>query len=173
VEPLRDLAQAEAGQLRLAIETLDATAVLHEAAASVESSARSKAVRIVVSPVAGPVGVLADGARLRQVLINLLDNSIRYAPADTAVVMAVGDRTDAEVDITVSDEGAGVAEDHLPKLFDRFFRADESRDRRTGGAGLGLAIVEQLVTLQGGTVTAANLPPRGFRVTVTLRSPHR
>jgi two-component system sensor histidine kinase BaeS len=107
------------------------------------------------------------------VIINLLDNAIRYAPAGSAVVMAAAASDDGRVAITVSDEGVGVAAEHLPRLFDRFFRADESRDRRTGGAGLGLAIVKQLVTGQGGTVTAANLAPRGFRVTVTLPRPHK
>ena len=72
------------------------------------------------------------------------------------------------VEMSVSDEGPGVPVDHLPRLFDRFYRVDESRDRQTGGVGPGLAIVRQLVTLQGGTVEATHRPPHGQRVSVML-----
>ena len=110
----------------------------------------------------------ADRGRLRQVLVNLLDNAIRHAPPGSTVRLETATSNPGWVTVSVSDEGPGVPEKLIPMLFDRFFRADESRDRRTGGAGLGLAIVKQLVTLQGGTVDAANLPSGGFRVTVSL-----
>jgi signal transduction histidine kinase len=170
VDDLRDLAQAEAGQLRLAVEAIELRVALLEAVASVESAAAAAAVRIELLPGDPAASVLADRARFRQVLVNLLDNALRYAPAGSTIRVeaAVRDR----VTVAVSDEGPGVPADLLPKLFDRFFRADESRDRRTGGAGLGLAIVKQLVALQGGTVEAANLPSQGFRVTLTLPVPH-
>ncbi|MGE0862538.1 MAG: sensor histidine kinase [Vicinamibacterales bacterium] len=171
VDDLRDLAQAEAGQLRLTIEPVDLRAALHEAAASLESVARTRALRIEVT--AGDVPeVLADRARFRQVLVNLLDNAVRHAPPGSAVQVAAEPLGEHQVRVSVSDEGPGVPEDALPRLFDRFFRADESRDRRTGGAGLGLAIVKQLVSLQRGTVEAVNLP-RGFRVAITLPRPHK
>jgi len=172
VDDLRDLAQAEAGQLRIAIETVDLSSALREAAASVESAAAAKGVRIVVSPVNQPIGVVADRARLRQVLVNLLDNAVRHAPLNSSVTLDAAVVNDTRAQIAVSDEGPGVPDDLVSRLFDRFFRVDESRDRRTGGAGLGLAIVKQLVTLQGGTVEASNLPG-GFRVAVTLPRPHK
>jgi len=171
VDDLRDLAQAEAGQLRLAIEVVDLPSALREAAASLESAAAAKTVRINVADADHAAAVLADRARFRQVMVNLLDNAVRHSPPGTTVQVAaepVGD----QLRVTVTDEGSGVPAEALPKLFDRFFRADESRDRRTGGAGLGLAIVKQLVTLQGGSVDAANLPG-GFRVAVVLPRPHR
>lgn len=172
VDDLRDLAQAEAGQLRLTIEALDLPAALREAVASLESTAAAKAVRIEVTASDSPEPVLADRARLRQVMVNLLDNAVRHAPAGTTVRVAAEPFSEQALRVSVSDEGPGVPEEALPRLFDRFFRADESRDRRTGGAGLGLAIVKQLVSLQGGTVEAANLA-RGFRVAITLPRPHK
>jgi len=172
VDDLRDLAQAEAGQLRLEIETLDLPAALREAVASLESTAAAKTVRIEVTTTEPPASVLADRDRFRQVLVNLLDNAVRHAPPGSAVQVAAEPLGEHQVRVSVSDEGPGVPEDALPRLFDRFFRADESRDRRTGGAGLGLAIVKQLVLLQGGTVEAANLP-RGFRVALALPRPHK
>lgn len=171
VDDLRDLAQAEAGQLRLTIESVDLPAALHEAAASLESVARTKALRIEVNPGQAPA-VLADRSRFRQVIVNLLDNAVRHAPPGSTVLVAADGVGEEAVRVTVTDEGPGVPADALPKLFDRFFRADESRDRRTGGAGLGLAIVKQLVTLQGGTVEAANRSG-GFCVSVTLPRPHK
>lgn len=171
VDDLRDLAQAEAGQLRLTIEPVAVRAALLEAVASVEAAAVTASVSIDVASGDPSICVLADRARFRQVVVNLLDNALRYAPAGSRIRVeaTAGDR----VTVAVLDEGPGVRAELLPKLFERFFRADESRDRRTGGAGLGLAIVKQLVALQGGTVDAANVPSRGFRVTVTLPVPHK
>lgn len=172
VDDLRDLAQAEAGQLRLTIDGVNLPAALREAAASLESAAAAKMVRIRVAVTDSSASVLADRARFRQIMVNLLDNAVRHAPPHTTVQVAAEPLGDHHCRVTVSDEGPGVADEALPKLFDRFFRSDESRDRRTGGAGLGLAIVKQLVSLQGGAVEAANLS-RGFRVAVTLPRPHK
>jgi signal transduction histidine kinase len=172
VDDLRDLAQAEAGQLRLMIEVVDLPSALSEAAASLESASAAKAVRIQVADADLAGAVLADRARFRQIMVNLLDNAVRHSPPGATVQVTAEAIGENQLRIIVSDEGSGVPEEALAKLFDRFFRADESRDRRTGGAGLGLAIVRQLVTLQGGTVEASNLP-RGFRVAFVLPRPHK
>jgi signal transduction histidine kinase len=168
VDDLRDLAQAEAGQLRLAIEPIALDTALEEAIGSVESAAAATSVKVRLMRRDSSTRVSADRGRLRQVLINLLDNAIRHAPPGSTVWLETASSHPAWVTVSVSDEGPGVPEELIPMLFDRFFRADESRDRRTGGAGLGLAIVKQLVALQGGTVNAANLPAGGFRMTVSL-----
>jgi signal transduction histidine kinase len=168
VDDLWDLSQAEAGQLRLSVVPLDVGRAVRDAAASVETLAAAKGLGILDAHDEALPPVAADPARLRQILINLLDNAIRHAPRDSTVSVSAKREGDRLVRISVSDEGDGVAAEQLPRLFDRFFRADESRDRRTGGAGLGLAIVKQLVTLQGGSVDAVNLAPRGFRASVML-----
>jgi two-component system sensor histidine kinase BaeS len=170
VDDLRDLAQAEAGRLRLAIEAVPLARALRDAAASVTPLALAKQVRIETT-VGEDAAVKADPARLRQVIVNLLDNAVRYAPPGTTVGLTATTAPAGRVQISVTDEGPGVPEGQLPRLFDRFFRGDESRDRRTGGVGLGLAIVRQLVALQGGTVEAANQTPHGLHIRLTLPHP--
>lgn len=114
--------------------------------------------------------VLADADRLEQVVRNLVTNARQHTPADGGIRIRAA-RADGQAAIEVSDTGAGIAAEHLPHVFDRFYRADASRSRRTGGAGLGLAIVRQLVTAQGGTVSAASDGPgRGATFRVTLRA---
>ena len=169
VDDLRDLAQAEAGQLRLAIQSVPLARALRDAAASVMPVASAGQVRIDTTADDTAVA-MADPARLRQVIVNLLDNAVRYAPPGTTVGLTATTAPNGRVKIGITDAGPGVPDDQLPRLFDRFFRGDESRDRRTGGVGLGLAIVRQLVTLQGGTVEASNRTPHGLQVSVTLPS---
>jgi signal transduction histidine kinase len=97
--------------------------------------------------------VPVDAVRLRQVLHNLLANALRHTPAGGTVTVASA-ATAAALTITIRDSGEGIAPEHLPHLFDRFYRADRARARDTGGAGLGLAIVRAIVQAHGGTVTA-------------------
>jgi two-component system, OmpR family, sensor histidine kinase BaeS len=94
--------------------------------------------------------VRADADRLTQVLDNLLDNAIRHAP-DGSVVSQYQTRRN-EIRCTVSDQGAGIPAEHLPFIFERFYRVDSSRNRHTGGSGLGLAIVHSLLAAQGGRI---------------------
>jgi signal transduction histidine kinase len=102
------------------------------------------------------------------VVRNLVANARRYTPAEGSVAVTV-ERVGHEVRLTVADTGCGIAAEHLPHVFDRFYRADSSRARLTGGAGLGLAIVRQLVAAQGGTVRAASEGPgRGAAFVVVL-----
>jgi signal transduction histidine kinase len=111
--------------------------------------------------------VFADPQRTEQVIGNLLSNAVRYAPAQGNIALDV-QRAAQGVEVAVSDNGLGVPEADLPKLFDRFWRGEKSRTRATGGAGLGLAIARQLVEAQGGKITASNLPEGGLRVAFVL-----
>jgi signal transduction histidine kinase len=112
---------------------------------------------------------------MRQVVGNLLANAIRHAPADSDVTVHVAHESAGSVMLTVRDRGPGIAAEHLPHVFERFYRADPSRTRDTGGSGLGLAIVEQLVSAHGGSVTADNAPDGGavFRVSLPASPDHR
>ena len=97
---------------------------------------------------------------------NLLSNAVRHAPPGSSVEVMV---TDGDpVTITVRDAGPGIAPEHLPHVFERFYRADPSRSRESGGSGLGLAIVERIVRAHGGTVSAGNAADGGAVVTVSL-----
>lgn len=163
IADLQDITLAEAGQLALHRQPVDVRDVVRRAAASAGGGAD---VRIEM-PGDLPA-VNADPARLEQVFRNLIGNARTHTPAGGLITVAGAGRG-PHVEIQVSDTGRGIAPAHLPHLFDRFYRADESRSRATGGAGLGLAIVRQLVAAHGGSVIAeSDGPGRGARFTVTL-----
>jgi signal transduction histidine kinase len=147
----------------LTSETIDAEALAHVAAETVDS-------RIGVAVVAaGPVALEGDHVALVRVLVNLLDNAARHAHSQVEVrVRAEGE----EVLFEVLDDGPGIAPDDLPQLFEPLFRADRARNSTTGGAGLGLAIVQRLTAAHGGSVRAENRSGAGARFVVRLpRSP--
>ncbi|MCB1318576.1 MAG: histidine kinase, partial [Leptospiraceae bacterium] len=109
----------------------------------------------------------ADTRRLTQVLNNLIGNAIRYtSSAGNLTIKAQGQPH--TILITLSDTGLGIAAEDLPHIFDRFYRADHSRNRKTGGSGLGLAIAKQLVNLHGGHIWAESQPNRGTTFYITL-----
>jgi len=119
-----------------------------------------------------PAAVLdADGPRIQQVLRNLVGNAVQHTPPGTPVSVTVERRDDAVL-LAVSDEGEGIAPEHLPHVFERFYRADPARSRADGGSsGLGLAIVEGIVTAHGGAVAVTSEPGTGTTVRVTFPLP--
>jgi signal transduction histidine kinase len=169
IADLQDLSLADAGRLELHPAPLDIAAVVSRAATvPAGASGAMAAVRVDADP--GLPTVVGDGDRLEQVVRNLVANARTHTPADGTIDVRV--RRDAEtVRIEVRDTGRGIAREHLPHVFDRFYRADRSRARATGGAGLGLAIVRQLVAAHGGTVSASSDGPgMGTVFVVTLPS---
>lgn len=159
VNELLMLTRAGAGNLHLECERLDAGQVAHRRAEGMRKLAASHSVSIDVTAEAG-LWVWADADRLAQVLDNLLDNALRYAPEDSAVQVRVWGAAD-RVLFAVQDAGPGIAAQHLPFVFERFYRVDGSRTRQTGGTGLGLAIVRSLVLAQGGQIEALSEPGHG------------
>ena len=111
--------------------------------------------------------VLGDDDRLHQLLTNLLENAVRFTPPGGRVSVAARPR-DGCAALVVEDTGVGIAPEHLPRIFDRFYRVDPARSRATGGTGLGLAIVRRIAESHGGAVIVASEPGRGTRFTVTL-----
>jgi two-component system sensor histidine kinase BaeS len=162
IDDLGDLADADAGTLRINPEPTCLRDVLMHVVDSHQGSAYAAGVRLELTVVGDPV-VPADQVRLRQVLGNLVSNAIRYTPPGGSVMVGAHDTT-----ISVRDTGVGIAPDELPKIFDRFWRADESRSRVTGGSGLGLAIARQLTEAHGGTIEVESEPGRGTLFTVRL-----
>lgn len=166
VRDLQDLALADSGGLRLDLERVDPAPLVEAACAS--ASARAHAAGVALeSGVAGLPPVRADAARAEQVLRALLDNALRHTPAGGRVRVE-GRALDDRVELIVNDTGEGIGAEHLPFVFERFWRADPSRARETGGAGLGLAIARQLARAQGGDVVAESPPGSGARLTFTL-----
>jgi len=113
------------------------------------------------------VEIEGDRSRLKQVVVNLLDNAIKYTPEKGRVSLAVRSQNGSAL-LEVSDTGPGVSAVALPHLFERFYRADEVRSREIGGAGIGLSIVQSICIAHGGAATAANTPPTGCRFTIEL-----
>ncbi|HEY2341701.1 MAG TPA: ATP-binding protein [Chthoniobacteraceae bacterium] len=113
------------------------------------------------------VDVEGDRARLKQIVVNLLDNAIKYTPVEGEVSIRVSTKNGSAL-LEVADTGPGVPAAAIPHLFERFYRADEVRSRNIGGAGLGLSIVQSICTAHGGNISAANLSPKGSRFTVEL-----
>jgi signal transduction histidine kinase len=157
VDDLFTYSRLEYAGPQLTSEPLDATALAREAAQTVDP-------RIIVVAPAGPVVLDGDRAALLRVLVNLLDNAVRHC-RDRVELAVVDDRD--SVAFVVTDDGPGIDPGDLPHLFEPLFRADRTRNSVTGGAGLGLAIVDRLTTAHGGTVTAGAAPGGGARFTVT------
>ncbi|MFC4071686.1 sensor histidine kinase [Actinoplanes subglobosus] len=159
IDDLGDLAAVDAGTLRVHPEPIRVRDVIEQV---VEAHRGTAAVRLETRVEGDPV-VRADPVRLRQVVGNLVSNAIRYTPAGGAVTVTASDTT-----IAVRDTGIGISEQDLPRVFDRFWRADESRSRATGGSGLGLAITRKLVEAHDGTIEVQSTPGRGTVFTVRL-----
>jgi len=115
--------------------------------------------------VSGVAPAIVDGARIRQALGNLVSNAIRFTESGGHVLVGVR-RVGDGYNLTVTDNGAGIAPEHLPYLFDRFYRAEHSRSRTTGGSGLGLAITKHLIEAHHGTITVTSTPEEGSTFTI-------
>lgn len=167
VDDLQELALAEAGQLRLVRQPLALAEVVERVVNAMQPQATEKELSVRVDLPADLPPVDADPERIGQVLRNLLTNAMTYTPAGgqiTIVAQTVG----SEVEVSVRDTGRGIAPEHLPYIFERFYRADKSRARTTGGAGLGLAIVKQLVQAHGGRVWVESEVGEGTKFTFAL-----
>lgn len=134
------------------------------------AQAKERGINLTVSSgTPGSAWVKADRDRLSQVVSNLLDNALKFTPGGGKVLVEVGDHPGRdELHIQVSDTGPGIPAADLPHIFDRLYRAEPSRSRRTGGSGIGLALVKQIVLAHGGTVSAKNAPGGGAVFTVRL-----
>jgi signal transduction histidine kinase len=111
--------------------------------------------------------VRADRSLLTQAIINLVENAIKYSPEGTTITLACAE-PGSYIEITVTDEGPGIAEHHLPRLFERFYRADKARSRKLGGTGLGLAIVKHIASVHGGEVGVSSKPGAGSTFSISL-----
>ncbi|MFF3936846.1 HAMP domain-containing sensor histidine kinase [Streptomyces phaeofaciens] len=166
IDDLRDLAAADAGTLRLHREPVPADELLAQVAAAhrVAADAAGVALRTETEDSAW---LDADPVRLRQALGNLVANAVRHTPKGGSVTLTAR-RDGADVVLGVADTGTGISAEDLPHVFERFWRAEKSRSRRTGGSGLGLNIVRHLVVAHGGTAEAASAPGAGSVFTLRL-----
>src|SRR5437660_11667620 len=165
VEELLLIARGENRQLALALEPFDLTAVMDEVREITEAMAVDRDLVVRATP-APRRWALGDANRTRHVLLNLGSNAVRYTPSG-AITFAL--ETDgARVGVSVRDTGPGIAPEHGERIFDRFFRVDQSRSRDLGGSGLGLAIARLIAELQGGQIKVDSTPGAGSTFTVWL-----
>jgi len=166
VESLFALAKLEAGEAQAKWARVDLAKLAASTADQMCLLAEDKGISISCDA-PSPVPVEGDSARLKQVVVNLLDNAIKYTPQGGAVRLAVGEASDQAV-LEVSDNGIGIPLDEQSHVFERFFRVDKARSRDLGGAGLGLAIVKSICTAHGGRVDVQSIEGRGSRFKVEL-----
>ncbi len=166
VKDLLRLARLDAGQEALELAPSDLDALSGALATDMAQAVEAKHQRIEVAIPPDARVLVADPAKLHDVLRNLVENAINYTPEGGTIRIAAR-LTDDRIHLTVSDTGPGIPPDDLTRVFERFYRVDKAR-ARPGGTGLGLAIVKHLVHVMGGTVTAANRPDGGAEFTVDL-----
>jgi len=167
VEDLRTLSLADAGELSLRPQPIAPCELLDRAAAAYQLQAQQADVALIVEAPDALPPLSVDVARMTQVLGNLISNALRYTPTGGQITLSA-QATPQGVQLQVRDTGQGVAPDALPRIFDRFYRADAARAQSAGGSGLGLAIARSLVEAHGGAITVASPPSQGAVFTVTL-----
>jgi two-component system phosphate regulon sensor histidine kinase PhoR len=167
VKDLLRLARLDAGQETLELVACDTRALAESVIVDLGPAASARAQRVEVRIAPGTETVRADPAKLHDALRNLVANAITYAPERTTIAIETA-RSDDRVTISISDEGPGIPDEDLGRVFERFYRVDKSRARDPGGTGLGLAIVKHLVELHGGSVHVVNRTEGGATFTMTL-----
>jgi histidine kinase len=168
VEDLQELSRAEAGQLPIHRREVAVRDLVESAAARLRPQFETKGVSLASEVVTGLPLILVDPDRMGQVLTNLLGNALQYTPEGGTVTVRAGGEN-GSVAITVVDTGIGIPAEHLPHVFDRFYRVDRSRTRASGGSGIGLTIVRHLVEAHGGSIRAESAGAgHGSTFTVTL-----
>jgi heavy metal sensor kinase len=163
LQELLDLARADDRHLRLNLEPLVLNELIEEVVKSM-ANLNHRPIQVVAPEL---VSALADRARLRQVLINLLENAIRYSEPEQPVRVSLS-QSNPRALIQVQDQGIGISPDNQQLIFERFYRADEARSRSTGGTGLGLAIVKTFVEAMGGSISVQSQLGQGSTFTITL-----
>ncbi len=166
VEDLLALSRLESGNPNLRKEELVVEALLEELAENYRPRGDASR-RLVLDLEVERRPVIADPLRLAQVLGNLFENAVKYS-GDSAAIEAGTRREGAMLRVWVGDNGIGISREHLPHIFERFYRVDKGRSRESGGTGLGLSIVKHIVQLHGGRVWADSRPGAGLRISFTL-----
>ena len=166
IEDLLDLSKIESGRMDMTLVPMDIKDIAGRAASIVASHAKNKSISIDIDiPKDAPM-VLADEIRLSQVFINLLDNAVKYSPEGTSIKISAS-RKDKMLQTDVSDNGAGIPEKDLQRIFERFYRVDKARSREMGGTGLGLSIVKHIVQAHGGEVWVRSILGAGSTFSFT------
>lgn len=155
VHDLEELSRAEAGQIPLEMELVDPAGLIRTAAERLQPQFEDKDVRLYLDLASALPQLQADTGRMTQVLLNLMGNALQYTPLGGEVTVSAR-AENSKIIITVQDDGLGIVPEHIPHIFERFYRVDKSRSRTGGGSGVGLTISKHLVEAHGGRLTAAS-----------------
>ena len=170
IDELLMISRGDSGAIRLNYTAVDVFHLARETVALLEPLAEEKEQHLVLTG-APPATVQADPVFLRQALINVLHNAIKYSPPRATTSLYVASEGPHSVAISVRDEGPGIAPEHASRIFDRFYRVDQGRSREAGGFGLGLAIVQWAVQAHNGSVSLSSAPGEGstFRIIIPVQ----
>jgi signal transduction histidine kinase len=167
ITSILDISKIEAGRVKLVIQEVDLAQVMRDAVATVMPLARKKGLKVAWEPSALP-RVHCDREKVRQCLINLVNNAVKFTPAGGQVSLEARPLPEERVALVVNDSGIGIAAPDLPRVFDVFYQVDSSSTREYGGAGLGLAIVKSYVEAHGGEVSVESAVGKGTTFTLVL-----
>jgi heavy metal sensor kinase len=165
-DQLLTLSREDAGKARRVREPLDVAPLVESVVETMRPLAQAKGIPVQTAG-GGPLPIRGDEVRLRQVFFNLLDNAIKYTPEGGKIEVQLARRDNGAV-VTFRDTGIGIPREHLPHVFDRFYRVDKARTRAEGGTGLGLSIAQSIVQAHGGRIEMVSTPGQGTTCTVTL-----
>jgi two-component system phosphate regulon sensor histidine kinase PhoR len=171
INDILTLSTLEAKDAALDIHPLDASGTINKARMLLEENAKKKQITLQCAVAPELPKVMADQGRLEQVLVNLLENAIKYTPDQGTVTISAGlDEESGMMRISVADTGMGIPMKDIPRIFERFYRVDEARSREQGGTGLGLAIVKHIVQLHGGDISVVSEKGTGSVFSFTLKT---
>jgi two-component system, OmpR family, phosphate regulon sensor histidine kinase PhoR len=156
----KSLDQIETGAIKIDKKPIDLRPIILDIFEQLEAKAKSKKVSLKLTGKEGPLLVKADSQRMEQVLVNLIDNGIKYGNQEGKVNVLIEERK-KNLQISVKDNGPGIPAEHLPRLFERFYRVDKSRAKMSGGSGLGLSIVKHIVKAHGSQITVISKVDKG------------
>lgn len=170
VEDLLDLSKLESPDFKPELKPLVIDTLIERVRSLMVDKATEKDIVLSVQPATeGPLTVMADELGLEQVLTNLMDNAIKYTPAEGRVTVSMFTRPNHQIQVNVTDTGFGIDSKYIPRLFERFYRVDKARSRDMGGTGLGLSIVKHIIQLHGGDIWVESTPGIGSTFSFSLQ----
>ncbi|MGA1840311.1 MAG: two-component system histidine kinase PnpS [bacterium] len=167
IDDILNLSHIESGGLTLDLKSCDIPSIINKVISGLKKQAEDKSIKIETYIPDGIPKIKADDARIAQVLLNLIDNAIKYSQAGSAVRVSVENKNE-HIRIEVSDTGDGIPEKDLPRIFERFYRVDKARSRQLSGTGLGLSIVKHIVQAHHGEVSVESILDQGSAFSFTI-----
>ena len=165
---LDEITKLESGEYELLIEDFNVLELAEEVADELDYKAAHRSIEIEISEPQSQLSVRADRNKIEQVLTNLITNSIKYGKQDGKTAIKFYDM-DENILVEVADDGVGISQEHLPRLFERFYRVDKSRSRNQGGTGLGLAIVKHIIDVHNQSINVRSKEGEGSTFSFTLK----